>query len=153
VARDGIGRRLRLSLLLCLPVSLAISAPSGEKRLADGRAALRAGRELVLELRVRPGDTYISIGQEYLIDLRELGAVRKRNGDRLPPEGRVVDLPYASLNDDYKARVFRDLFPEDGPREGNWIHRAGSGRVQPSEETLWDVALWLTGRGENFRVL
>ncbi len=119
----------------------------------EERARLRDGRDLVLEVKVRAGDTYAAIGQTYLIDLRELEAVRTLNGDRLPPEGSAVALPYGSLGDAYKVRVIRDLFPEDGPREGNWIHRTGSGRLPSSQETLWNLALWLTGRGENFGVL
>ena len=128
--------------------------PTGSDRLApDERPALHGGSDLVLTVKVRPGDTYAAIGQRYLADLRELRAVRTRNGDRLPPEGGRVAIPYASLDDRYKMRVIRDLFPEDGPREGNWIHRAGISLLIPSQDTLWNVALWLTGRGENFRAL
>jgi N-acetylmuramoyl-L-alanine amidase len=124
-----------------------------DRLAADERPELRARDDLVLTVVVRPGDTYNALGQRYLADLRELQAVRTRSGDRLPPEGDVVTIPYASLNDAYKVRVIRTLFPEDGPREGNWIHRAGCGLLKPSQETLWNVALWLTGRGENFRTL
>jgi N-acetylmuramoyl-L-alanine amidase len=124
-----------------------------DRPAADERVTLRGDRDLVLEVTVRAGDTYVAIGQRYLIDLRELEAVRGRNGDRPPSDGGVVAIPYSSLNDRYKIKVIRDLFPEDGPREGNWIHRTGSGRLQASQETLWNVALWLTGRGENFGAL
>jgi N-acetylmuramoyl-L-alanine amidase len=123
-----------------------------DRLAADERVMLRGDRDLVLEVTVRAGDTYAAIGQKYLIDLRELETVRARNGDRPPSEG-VVAIPYSSLNDRFKIKVIRDLFPEDGPREGNWIHRTGSGRLQASQETLWNVALWLTGRGENFGAL
>jgi N-acetylmuramoyl-L-alanine amidase len=146
-------RALWILLLVCLPASLSFTEPAGQPPIAAERAALRDGKELVLEIEVGESDTYVAIGQKYLIDLRELAAVRARNGERLPPAGSVLILPYASLNDHYKVRVFRDLFPEDGPREGNWIHHIGSGRPNPSQETLWNVALWLTGRGENFGAL
>jgi N-acetylmuramoyl-L-alanine amidase len=132
------------------------SAPrlTGPDRLAaDERPELHGGNDLVLAIKVHPGDTYAAIGQRYLVDLRELRAVRTRNGDRLPPDGGSVAIPYASLNDRYKVRVIRVLFPEDAPREGNWIHRAGCGLLPISQETLWNIALWLTGRGENFRSL
>ena len=181
--RSGNGARFRGGPLACLLAFLALPAPpqaavagaglspqapkparrldapqerspaTPERLAADERATLRGERDLVLEVRVRAGDTYAAIGQRYLIDLRELDAVRARNGDRLPSEGSFLAIPYPSLNDRFKIRVIRDLFPEDGPREGNWIHRTGAGRLQPSQETLWNVALWLTGRGENFGVL
>jgi N-acetylmuramoyl-L-alanine amidase len=127
--------------------------PEADRLDPNERAVLRGGHDLVLEIKVRAGDTYATLGQKYFIDLRELQAVRSQNGDYLPSAGGLIAIPYASLCDGYKVRVIRDLFPEDGPREGNWIHRAGSGHLAPSQETLWNVALWLTGRGENFNIL
>jgi N-acetylmuramoyl-L-alanine amidase len=121
--------------------------------LSGERAVLQNGGDLALEVPVRPGDTYVSLGQRYLADLRELAQVRSRNGDRPPAAGGVLLIPYASLNDDYKVKVILDLYPEDGPRDGNWIHRAGAGRQLASEESLWSLSLWLTGRGENFAPL
>ncbi len=108
---------------------------------------------LVLEVRVGPRDSYASLGQRYLVDLRELQAVRGLNGDRLPAPGAAVRIPYASLNDGMKIRVIRDLFPQDAPRGRDWVHRVGAGRIPASEESLWHLALWLTGRGENFETL
>ena len=117
------------------------------------RAVLQNGRDLSLEVPVRPGDTYASIGQRYLADLRELASIRSWNGDRLPSVGGTVILPYASLNDEHKVKALLDLYPGDGPRGGNWVHRVGAGRQQASEESLWSLSLWLTGHGENFGAL
>jgi len=132
----------------------ASAAASAELRLGPGESAvLRSGRDLVLEVRIGPRDTYASLGQKYLVDLRSLDAVRSLNGDRLPAPGGRVAFPYESLNDDYKVRVFSSLFPADGPRGGAWVHRVGAGRLRAPEENLWRLALWLTGRGENFSAL
>jgi N-acetylmuramoyl-L-alanine amidase len=128
------------------------AAGAAPVRLTE-RAVLQNGRDLSLEVPVRPGDTYASIGQRYLADLRELASIRSWNGDRLPPVGGTVVLPYASLNDEHKVKALQDLYPGDGPRGGNWVHRVGSGRQQASEESLWSLSLWLTGRGENFGAL
>lgn len=123
-------------------------------RLGPGeRAVLRSGRDLVLEVRVGGRDTYASLGQRYLTDLRSLDAVRSLNGEALPPPGGTIALPYEALNDDFKVKTLGDLFPADGPRGGAWVHRAGAGRLRTPEESLWHLALWLTGRGENFAVL
>ncbi|MFQ5876493.1 MAG: N-acetylmuramoyl-L-alanine amidase [Acidobacteriota bacterium] len=119
----------------------------------DERASVSAEGDLFLEVRVGFQQTYASIGQRYLIDLRELRAVRSLNGDSPPEAGRWIRIPYASLNDDYKVRVIGDLFPEDVPRSGNWMHRVGKGRIPAAEESLWHLALWFTGRGENFEIL
>jgi len=117
------------------------------------KAMLREGGDLVLEVRIGPRDSYASLGQRYLVDLRELQAVRALNGDALPATGGTMRIPYASLSDDMKMRVIRDLFPADATRGGDWVHRVGAGRLTASEESLWHLALWLTGRGENFEAL
>ncbi len=87
------------------------------------------------------------------MDLRGLEALREANGETLPPVGGRVAIPYAVLNDDTKLRVIHDLFPADLARPGQWVHRAGWGRLSADEESLWNLALWMTGRGENASIL
>ena len=150
--RDRLGLH-RLAAAAALAACLTV-APAGAGPLPPGeRAVLENGKDLALEAPVRAGDSYVSLGHRYLADLRELAQVRSRNGDRLPAAGGVLLVPYASLNDDYKVKVILDLYPGDGPRDGAWVHRAGAGRQRASEESLWSLSLWLTGRGENFAAL
>ncbi len=131
-----------------------VPSPAAPGGLGPGeRVELLDGRDLLLAVRVGPLDTYASLGQTYLTQLRDLAAVKDLNGASLPAPGATVLIPYAALNDDYKVKVVRDLFPRDGPRDGDWVHRAGSGRLAAAEESLWQLALWLTGRGENFEAL
>ncbi len=123
-------------------------------RLGPGeRVVLRDGRDLVLEVKVGSRDTYASLGQRYLIDLRELPALRAQNGQAPPAVEGTVAIPYASLNDAYKLKLIGDLFPDDRPSGGDWIHRVGSGRLAAAEESLWNLSVWFTGRGENFEAL
>ena len=131
----------------------AASAPREPLLVPGESAVLSSGRDLVLEVKIAPRDTYASLGQKYLVDLRSLDAVRSLNGEKLPAPGGRVAIPYETLNDDYKIRVFSYLFPADGPRGGAWVHRVGAGRLRTPDESLWRLALWLTGRGENFPAL
>jgi len=134
----------------------AVRLPEAERPpgLGDGERAVRKeGGGLVLEVRVRPRDTYATLGQRYLVDLRELATLRLVNGETLPPAGSRVEVPYGALNDEMKVRVMHDLFPADEPRGGDWIHRVGAGRIPPSQESLRDLALWMTGRGDNLQFL
>ncbi|HEU4402654.1 MAG TPA: N-acetylmuramoyl-L-alanine amidase [Candidatus Polarisedimenticolia bacterium] len=130
------------------------SPPADAAALAAGeRVILRSGRDLMLEVRMRPQETYASLGQRYLVDLRELAKLRAQNGETPPRPGSPVVIPYESLSGDYKVKVIRDLFPRDGPRDGAWVHIYGSGRLVESRESLRQVALWLTGDAENARSL
>jgi N-acetylmuramoyl-L-alanine amidase len=122
--------------------------------LAPGETAvLRGGRDLLLEVRPGPSDTWVSLSQRYLADPRDLAALKAANGDAGPSVDRPFLVPYAVLSDDHKIRILLELFPADGPRGGQWIHRVGAGRLRVFEESLWLVALLLTGNGDNFAAL
>jgi len=147
----GAGSEPKPAQRLDVPAGRADAA--GHRSANGEHAELRQGKDLVLVVPVHPGDTWTGLGQKYLADLREIPAARARNGDRPPSAGGTVELSYASLNDTFKVKTLRELFPEDGPRDGDWIHHAGAGRQPASDDSLWNLALWLTGRGENFSVL
>lgn len=179
--RDGIRtppvRRLApMAMLLCL-ISATAHPPRARDVASEAVAAVRLNRsppartiasegigagvrvvvleggDLRIEARVKPRDTYVSLGRRYVIDLRELAALRALNGETLPEVGATVVIPYTSLNDEYKVRAIRGLFPQDGADGGDWVHRVGEGRLPVAEESLWHIAFWLTGRGENFAIL
>ncbi len=116
-------------------------------------AVLDGHGDLFLEIPAGPGDTEASLGARYLADPRAFPSLGPRMGDKRGNRTGTVRLPYAALNDSYRRKAIRDLFPRDGPRDGDWVHRAGAGRIPAAEESLWRLALWFTGRGENFEAL
>jgi N-acetylmuramoyl-L-alanine amidase len=151
-------------LLAALLAAAAPAAGRGERALRfDGgtpgglapgeTAVLRDGRELLLAVQPGPADTWVALGQRYLGDPRDLAALKAANGSADPAAGRPCLIPYALLSDDHKVRVLKELFPADGPLDGRWIHRVGAGRLRSFEESLWLVALLLTGSGDNFAAL
>jgi N-acetylmuramoyl-L-alanine amidase len=174
------GRRLpQAGLVLCLVGALARVSPAGvaprgsgrtpedpkpaerldasggvaPARGSEGTAVLDEHGSLFLEIPVGPGDTEASLGGKYLADPRAFPSLKPRKGETRRARNGTVRLSYAALNDTYRRRTIRDLFPRDGPRGGDWVHRAGEGRIPAAEESLWHLALWFTGRGENFEIL
>jgi N-acetylmuramoyl-L-alanine amidase len=119
---------------------------------ADEAAVLRDGRELFLEIQASAVDTWVSVAQRTLADPRDLAVLKRVNGVA-SPASRPILVPYEILGDDQKVRILRDLWPGDGPRGGAWLHRAGAGRLRTADESLWLIALLLTGNGENFAAL
>jgi N-acetylmuramoyl-L-alanine amidase len=133
------------------PLRLAPATPGG---LRPGETAvLRGGRDLLLEFRTRPDDTWVAIAERYLADLRDLPALKGAHAGTTPGGGRPVAVPYPLLHDDHKVRLLRELFPRDGPRDGAWVHRVGEGRLRDLEENLWLLAFLFTGNGENFAAI
>ncbi len=117
------------------------------------RATLFDGRDLILEVLITAGDTRATLGLRYLEDPRLLPAVRGLQAEALPAPGRFIGIPYELLNPEYRLRVLHDLFPADLPGERLWVHHVGAGRLTNAEQGLWNLALWYTGRGENFEAI
>ena len=117
------------------------------------RVILADGRDLFLEVRVGKEDTLPVLGRRYLEDGRLAPAMQGLEAGALPGPGRSVRIPYELLHPDYRLRVLRDLFPVDEPGEGGWVHQVGAGRLTVSEESLWNLALWYTGRGDHFAII
>jgi N-acetylmuramoyl-L-alanine amidase len=74
------------------------------------------------------------------------------NGDRdRLLTGNWYRVPFRLLAPELQVRVARAVFTEDCSGEHGWVHRVGGGGRRPA--SLWQVAEWLTGNGENFAAL
>ena len=132
------------------PGATGSSAPKPAVRLDPReRAARDAHGNLLLEVRVEAQDTYPSLARQYLADPDRYRDLRHGNGRHVPAAGGTIRIPYAILSDARKLQAIDDLFPRDRTRDGDWVHRAGEGRLPASEERLRDLALWLTGDDDN----
>lgn len=116
-------------------------------------AVLRDGRHLFLAVAIGPRDTLESLARDHLAEPGNTALLKALNHDREPVPGAVLEIPFVHLNDRARGRTLADLFPGDGPRDGEWIHAVGQGRVAATDESLWSLALWYTGRGENFQAI
>jgi N-acetylmuramoyl-L-alanine amidase len=145
-------RRLLLAAL-ALSVMGAAGPPAAERPAPPERAELHGRSGLFLEIVPQPGDSWDVIASHYLARPADLAPLRGARSGAAPHPGRVVSIPYAALSDEYKMMVVRDLFPSDGPRGGDWAHRIGGGRLDPSDESLWNIALWFTGDADNFTAI
>jgi len=128
-------------------------SPAGSAAPSRPAAILRDGRHLFLAIPIGPRDSLESLARDHLADPGDTALLRALNRDRDPAAGTVLEIPFAHLSADARGRTIADLFPGDGPRDGDWIHAVGQGRVAATDESLWCLALWFTGRGENFQAI
>jgi N-acetylmuramoyl-L-alanine amidase len=77
---------------------------------------------------------------------------RENDGVKDLQSGRRYRIPYALLRPELKTKVVKALFRDDRAEAPGWRHVVGP-RGTASGESLWQVALWFTGQGENFAVL
>jgi N-acetylmuramoyl-L-alanine amidase len=61
-------------------------------------------------------------------------------------------VPLALLSNELQVRAVRALFPTDKGQADGWRHEArGVGPLK--RESIWQLSLWFTGTGENFRAI
>lgn len=138
-------------------------AGASEKRSRDRGPAdrLAAGEKVVPN---PPDDLFLEVTvpdrgatdawlARYLLSTARVASLRKSYGTGFPAPGRPLRIHLADLNDAYRYKVARDLFPADGPREGGWLHRVGAGRLTAQNESVRLLARLYTMGPENATLL
>ncbi len=119
----------------------------------DIRIYLSVENSLFLEVLRPPRETDESVARKVLRDPARWEALRAFNPEPAAPGKRYVMIPYEDLGDAYKLLTMARLFPEDRLEGDFWLHPVGKGRIPTAAESLWHLALWLTGDGKNFQAI
>lgn len=73
-------------------------------------------------------------------------------GTQVLHTGERYRVPLALLSNELQVRAVRALFPTDKGQADGWRHEVrGVGPLQ--RESIWQLSLWFTGTGENFRAI
>jgi N-acetylmuramoyl-L-alanine amidase len=121
--------------------------------LADGTVAVLAdSQQLYLEAVPRRGEGMMSFAGRFCGTDQAVPAIIAANGGRSRLlVGVRTRVPFGMLTPERQLAVVRALFPDDRGLPGGWEHQvrhAGGAR-----ESLWQIAAWFTGRGEDYRVV
>ncbi|HEY3569030.1 MAG TPA: N-acetylmuramoyl-L-alanine amidase [Thermoanaerobaculia bacterium] len=66
--------------------------------------------------------------------------------------GTRYTIPFDLLSPELQLKVVQALFPSDRGAADGWVHKVrGLGPLR--RESLWNLAVWFTGDGENFRAI
>ena len=142
---------------LALAVVLSHGAPlhsATTREPIDGGlvAALTETQEIFLEAAPRRGEGLNAFARRLTGDPSLASRVTRLDGKR-PRRllaGVRYRVPFDALSDPYKLAAWKALFPGDSALASGWQHTAPSGRASA---TLWRLALWLTGDGQNFAAI
>ncbi|HET8948699.1 MAG TPA: hypothetical protein VFQ07_17095, partial [Candidatus Polarisedimenticolia bacterium] len=125
--------------------------PAGETVVAiagDIRAAVVAG-DLFLDVAV-PKE---GVSDAWLARFVPTGSARRAEraarGGAWPPPGKRLRLRYPVVDEAWRVKIVRALFPEAAPGPNGWVHPIDAGRIPPSVQTLSRLALWYTGSERN----
>jgi N-acetylmuramoyl-L-alanine amidase len=120
----------------------------------DQQVRLTSGRELALEVALRPGEDLPSLAAR--VDPGP-GSAGLLNDVLSQPSARTEDgffrIPLARLGPELRVLVLRSVFPEDRLEGGDWLHVSRKSPLPIYDEGLWQVAAWFTGDGSHFREL
>ena len=144
---------LPLAAALLGPLLAGAAAPTLRASVEAGVvAALVDARLLVVEAEPRPGEGLLAFARRLCgHDTAAEEITRANGGSGRLREGLRYRVPFALLAPEMQLRVARALFAEDRLTPEGWVHRVGTQGT--AGESLWHIAEWFTGRGENFRVL
>ncbi|HEY7215335.1 MAG TPA: hypothetical protein VIC28_11930, partial [Thermoanaerobaculia bacterium] len=145
---------LGLILLASLAASGATVSRTIRATLEDGVvASLSEERGIVVEAVPRRGEGLSAFARRLCGDSRLAPQVAEANGGgRDLLAGMRYTVPFNLLSQEWQLKATRKLFAEDRGQADGWRHQVrGVGPLQ--RESLWRLAEWFTGTGENFRAI
>jgi N-acetylmuramoyl-L-alanine amidase len=144
-------------VVLHLPAILLADAPPQILSTAAVTPELRASLtgEYLIDVVVTPheGDAWTRLAKRITGDAErwhDLAAFNKA-GETLTTEQRV-HVPLSLLRPELQKEVVASLFPRDRKTEEGWRHVVAGGSGIEGE-SLWNIAEWFTGRGENYAAI
>lgn len=118
-------------------------------------AALTEKDGIFLEAVPQKGEGLYAFTRRLCGDARLAPQVLEANGS--PDSTALVAgmryrVPFDLLSQEWHLKLVKALFPGDSGQADGWKHEArGVGPLQ--RESLWQLSLWFTGTGENFRAI
>jgi N-acetylmuramoyl-L-alanine amidase len=150
-----------LTAVVFLVASLASAAPLDNKKdlaatrtaLGDGVVAALSEEGIFLEAIPQKGEGLYAFTRRLCGDDKQVPQIVKaNNGASELHAGMRYRVPFDLLSNEWQLRTVRALFPKDKGQADGWRHEArGVGALQ--RESIWQLSLWFTGTGENFRAI
>jgi len=149
-------RRFPAGLLLLALVWMGAGPVSHTARveIAPGMvASLTDEHQIFLEALPEKGEGLLAFCRRLTGGEEAAPAVAAANGGlKALKVGLRYRVPYGELRPELRLAVIRALFRNDEPRPGAWHHPMEPRGAIP-QESLWRVAEWFTGDGQNYRAL
>jgi N-acetylmuramoyl-L-alanine amidase len=145
-----------LGFLIALPRAEAIEAPSRTVRvpIEEGVVAtLTEDRGILVEAIPKKGEGMGPFARRLCGDAAFAKQLGEANGGATDLQAGVrYAVPFTILSRDWQLKAVKALFADDRGEADGWRHQVrGVGTMQ--RESLWRVAEWFTGSGENFRAI
>lgn len=117
-------------------------------------AVMTASGAIHIEAKPRANEGLLAFAKRLCGDSRHSSALSRANGGvRRLKRGVRYRVPFDLLSRGNQEAAIRALLPKDQATADGWQHRVASSARGRKAESLWIIAEWFTGDGENHRVL
>ncbi len=152
--RASLGWRIVLLGLLSLLLVASAARSTERVELADGyRVILEDDGDIFVDALPRNGEGMLAFAERMCGSVGKRSVIAEANRGRTRMlKGIRYRVPLDALRPELQQQALLALFPGDRVLSVGWRHEvtASEGR---SAESLWSVARWFTGAGENYREL
>ncbi len=113
------------------------------------RAALSSDYTIDVVVQPHEGDAWTRLAKRVTADAENWRAIATFNKTEILTSEMAVRVPFAMLRPELRKQVVSGLFKDDRQTDRGWMHVViGSSGVEG--ESLWNIAEWFTGRGDNY---
>ncbi|MYH24561.1 MAG: LysM peptidoglycan-binding domain-containing protein [Holophagales bacterium] len=153
--------RASLAFAVVLAALLPSASDAATRRMAVPEigspspvAVLAASGKIHIEAKPRRNEGLLAFAERLCGSSRHASAVSRANGgvQRLR-RGVRYKVPFDLLPARHRQAVIRALLPRDQATPEGWRHRVASSSRGARSESLWSIAEWFTGSGENHGTL
>lgn len=143
-----------LAGIFCLCLNSSSGAAEVSARLdPERKAELTTQHDIVLEVVPHDGDAWTRLARRVCGDgsvWKQLAEINGRGPNLL--RGIPIEVPFDMVRPEMRVEVIRALFPRDVRHEKGWIHEVVS-ESGPEGESLWRIAEWFAGAGEDYAAI
>jgi N-acetylmuramoyl-L-alanine amidase len=142
------------TLLLLAVCATALQSATLRIAMSEGQVAtLTDDREIFLEAPPDRGEGLLNFSRRHCGGSDRALAISEANeGVEQLLAGVRYRVPLVLLRPELQLEVVRALFATDYPAMKGWFHEV-SDTSSHGNESLWHVAEWFTGRGDNYRAI
>jgi N-acetylmuramoyl-L-alanine amidase len=137
---------------VALLAAASVAAASPVRVNSETRATLTSDYTIEVVVQPHDGDAWTRLAKRLTADAANWPAIADFNKtDKLTSE-KTVRVPFALLRGELQKQTVQALFPEDKETDAGWMHVVvGNSGVEG--ESLWNIAEWFTGRGDNYAAI
>ncbi|MFC2173099.1 N-acetylmuramoyl-L-alanine amidase [Acidobacteriota bacterium] len=138
-------------ILASIEVSALQKGILRQARISDDTGVIiHKDRAIYVTAMPKPMEGYEGLAMRTTGDRSNGSILLEYNQDPAPIVGKKYLIPFQYAKPELQLEAAKALFPQDSYEKERYIHVVSRETEVTQGETLWNIAFWFTGEGENF---